>query len=68
MAASDLLSYKRVHTTLRDCSSVRQDDFDQMDDYTPIIIGTVVLVVVVTAAVAYLLAQPSDLPFLKRKD
>ena len=39
-----------------------------MDDYTPIIIGTVVLVVVVTAAVAYLLAQPSDLPFLKRKD
>lgn len=40
---------------------------DLMTDYTPFILGMVVFSVVITAAVAYVLAQPTDLPSLKRK-
>ncbi len=38
-----------------------------MTDYTPFILGMVVFSVVITAAVAYVLAQPTDLPSLKHK-
>jgi hypothetical protein len=40
---------------------------DLMTDYTPFILGMVVFSVVITAAVAYVLAQPTDLPSLKQK-
>ncbi|EAR18475.1 hypothetical protein WH7805_01532 [Synechococcus sp. WH 7805] len=39
-----------------------------MTDYTPFIIGMVVFGVVITAAVVYVLSQPTDLPSLKKKD
>jgi hypothetical protein len=40
---------------------------DVMTDYTPLILGMVVFTMVITAAVAYVLAQPTDLPSLKQK-
>jgi len=40
---------------------------DLVTDYTSFILGMVVVSVVITAAVAYVLAQPTDLPSLKQK-
>ncbi|QBE68922.1 hypothetical protein SynWH8101_1336 [Synechococcus sp. WH 8101] len=40
---------------------------DLVTDYTPFILGMVVFSVVITAAVTYVLAQPTDLPSLKQK-
>ena len=40
---------------------------DLVTDYTSFILGMVVVSVVITAAVAYVLAQPTDLPSLKHK-
>jgi hypothetical protein len=39
-----------------------------MSDYTPIILGMVALAAAGTVAVVYLLAQPSDLPSVNKKD